>query len=179
MERHFGEGGSMGAGLVASEYLWRALMFGIRDISNVPFQEGVVLGEVPHSAEYRVFAEEGLRNGCWDRVFESVSQEKVGVVLGREDGVIGVNRLVGEETRGREFRGEPSSAENALAKGSVIMETMQGFAMKMRKEDMLMSWDVKSWYRHFHLHPDFRDYFLFRYGGRNYRCVALPFGWGR
>lgn len=24
-----------------------------------------------------------------------------------------------------------------------------------------------------------RDYFLFSYGGRFYRCIALPFGWGR
>lgn len=37
--------------------------------------------------------------------------------------------------------------------------------------------DLKSGYRHLQLHPDMRDYFVFRYDGLFYRCVALPSGW--
>lgn len=44
---------------------------------------------------------------------------------------------------------------------------------------MLLSWDFKSGYRHFYLHHDMRDYFIFRYAVKFYRCIALPFGWGR
>jgi hypothetical protein len=59
------------------------------------------------------------------------------------------------------------------------METLPSFALQLLKNDHLMSWDVKSGYRHFYLHPRMRDYFLFHYDGCFYRCVALPFGWGR
>lgn len=66
-----------GAELGASEYVLRAMEFVIIDIPSVPFQEGVILGEVPPSAEYRVFAEVYLRNGCRDPVLEIVSLEEV------------------------------------------------------------------------------------------------------
>lgn len=42
-----------------------------------------------------------------------------------------------------------------------------------------MSWNIQSGYRQFYLHPDVRDFFIFRYAGRFYRCITLPFGWGR
>jgi hypothetical protein len=59
------------------------------------------------------------------------------------------------------------------------METLPAFAPQLLKNNHLMSWDVNSGYRHFYLHPRMRDYFLFHYGGRYYRCIALPFEWGR
>jgi hypothetical protein len=42
-----------------------------------------------------------------------------------------------------------------------------------------VSFDIQAGYRHFRLAPQMRDWFLFRYDGRFYRCIALPFGWGR
>lgn len=42
-----------------------------------------------------------------------------------------------------------------------------------------MSWDMKGGYRHMYLHQDIRDYFIFKYDGRYYRCIVLPFGWKR
>lgn len=59
------------------------------------------------------------------------------------------------------------------------METLPSFALELEQSDYLISFDIKSGYRHFYLHPSMRDYFLFHYCGRYYRCVALPFGWGR
>ena len=64
-------------------------------------------------------------------------------------------------------------------RGSVKMETITAFAVDLQRDDQLMSWDIQSGYRHFYLHPAMRDMFMFRYDSRYYRCIALPFGWGR
>lgn len=45
------------------------------------------------------------------------------------------------------------------------METISSFAADLQRGDMLMSWDVRSGYRHFFLHPDICDFFVFRYAG--------------
>jgi Reverse transcriptase (RNA-dependent DNA polymerase) len=42
-----------------------------------------------------------------------------------------------------------------------------------------VSFDIQAGYRHFRLAPHMRGWFFFRYDGRFYRCIALPFGWGR
>jgi len=39
--------------------------------------------------------------------------------------------------------------------------------------------DIKSGYRHFPVAPSMRDGLIFRWEGKYYQCVALPFGWGR
>jgi hypothetical protein len=62
------------------------------------------------------------------------------------------------------------------AKGSVKIETLPRSALNLLSGDCLTSWDVKSGYRHFYLHPRMRDCFLFQYGGHVYWCIALPFG---
>ena len=54
------------------------------------------------------------------------------------------------------------------------MDTLQYFACQLQGGDVLMSWDIKSGYCHFYLHPRMRDFFLFRYNGRYYSCIALP-----
>lgn len=59
---------------------------------------------------------------------------------------------------------------------STRMERKEDFAALLRKDDRLISFDIRSGYRHFR---DMRDYFLFHFDGRYYRCKALPFGWGR
>jgi hypothetical protein len=59
------------------------------------------------------------------------------------------------------------------------METLPGFGLELRKGDHMLSFDIKSGYRHFRLAPLMRDYFLFHYAGRFFKCVSLPFGWGR
>ena len=59
------------------------------------------------------------------------------------------------------------------------METFPSFALELKRGDIVMPWDVKGGYRHMFLHPDMRDYFIFRYNGRYFRCIAPPFGWCR
>lgn len=65
------------------------------------------------------------------------------------------------------------------SRGSVRMEMISEFAMSVRRGDHFLSMDIEKGYRHFRLHPRMRDWFLFHYSGRYFRCVALPFGWGR
>lgn len=42
----------------------------------------------------------------------------------------------------------------------------------------MLSMDIHRGYYMFRLHPAMRDWFLFHYGGRYFRCVGLPLGWG-
>lgn len=53
------------------------------------------------------------------------------------------------------------------------MEALQGIAVELRSGDILISWNFKIGFRHFYLHPDARDYFLFRSAGRYRSCTAL------
>jgi Reverse transcriptase (RNA-dependent DNA polymerase) len=64
-------------------------------------------------------------------------------------------------------------------KGSVRMETLPAYALERQKGDHMISFDIQSGYRHFRFAPHMRDMFLFRYAGRLFQCLALPFGWGR
>jgi Reverse transcriptase (RNA-dependent DNA polymerase) len=59
------------------------------------------------------------------------------------------------------------------------METVPEFGLELKKGDHMISFDIRAGYPHFRLSPSIRDLFCFRYYGRYYRCVALPFGWGR
>ena len=72
-----------------------------------------------------------------------------------------------------------SVQSNHWAKGSVRMETLSEFAMSVQPEDHMLSFDIEKRFRHLRLHPAMRDWFIFRYDGKYYQCVALPFGWGR
>jgi hypothetical protein len=59
------------------------------------------------------------------------------------------------------------------------MATLQSFPLDLEREDHLLSFDVKSEYRHFRLAAEMWQYFLFHYDEPFYKCVALPFRWGR
>ena len=65
------------------------------------------------------------------------------------------------------------------AKGTVRMETLPEFAIQVQSKDHMLAMDVLQGFRHFQLHEEMRVWFIFRYAGRYYQCVALPFCWGR
>lgn len=58
------------------------------------------------------------------------------------------------------------------------MERIEELARELLQGGKLISFDVKAGNRHEHLHPLMWDFFLFRYSGKTYRCLALLFGWG-
>lgn len=100
----------------------------------------------------------------------------------RENGLLGICGVA----RGRRPKGEvlydPSWPKQALVEGeradghdTVICSGPQVCCERCRpqRDDTLISWDVKSGYRRFSLHPDIWNFFVFRYRGKCYRCIAL------
>jgi hypothetical protein len=60
----------------ASEYLCRAIRFGIHEEPTVPFTEGTFLPPVPQTQEDLLFAEDDLGQGCLSGVYERVSRRE-------------------------------------------------------------------------------------------------------
>jgi hypothetical protein len=165
----------------ATEYEVLAIRFGILDPPSIPFTSGVVLPAIPQTEEDLGFGRDDLRAGCASGIYEEVVAEEVREVV-RTGRMVSSAFVVWKEEgveRKRRFVINFSRQSQHWPKGSVKMETFPSFALNLLTNDYLMSWDVKSGYRYFYLHPRMRDYFLFHYGGRFYRCIALPFGWGR
>jgi hypothetical protein len=139
-----------------------------------------VLPAIPQIEEDLLFGREDLRTGC-----ASGTYEDIGVGEARE--AVSMGRIVPSAFVVLQGRSEEDgtvcdkflSAEPVLAERSVKMETLSGFSLNLVRNNHLMSWDVKSGYRHFYVHPKMLNYFLFHYDGRSCKCIALPFDWGR
>jgi hypothetical protein len=137
----------------------------------MPFTSGVVLPAIPQSKEVLEFGREDLRAGCASGIYEEVGAEELreAVRMGRMvSSAFAVWQGEGAERKGR-FVINFSRQSWHWPKESVKMETLPGFALNLVKNDHLISWDVKSGYIYFYLHPKMRDFFLFHYCGRSYR----------
>jgi hypothetical protein len=165
----------------AAEDEVRSIRFVILDLPSIPFTSGVVLPEIPQTEEVLLFGREELRAGCASEIYEDIGVEEAREALSMRLMVSSAFVVwYGEGVeRKKLFVINLSQQSQHWPKGSVKMENLPCFALNLAKNDHLMSWDVKSGYRHFYLHPKMRDYFLFQYGDRSYRCIALPFGWER
>lgn len=167
--------------LGTSDYLVRHIRYGIRDLPIIPFTEGRILPPIPQTEADKEFASADLSKGLREGIYEEVSSEYAmeQVARGR---LVSSSFVVwqgdGSERKGR-FVVNLHLQSQHWKKGSIKMETLPSFALELEKDDFLFSFDIHAGYRHFYLHPQMRDYFLFHYGGRYYRCIALPFGWGR
>ena len=171
------------AAIGATDYEVRAVRYGIVDMPTLPFECGTVLPAVPQSVEDLALGCAELEEGCKPEngFYEEVAEEEVGDLVAEGKMVSSafwVWQGEGVDRKGR-FVVNLARQSKHWEKGSVRMETLPGFALDLKEGDHLMSWDIKSGYRHFALHPCMQNYFLFHYAGRYYRCRALPFGWGR
>lgn len=139
--------------------------------------------EIPQSKEDLEFAAEDLLSGCQEGIYEEVPAPEVKRLL--KEGLMVSNAFVvweerdGPSSRKGRFVVNFSEQSKHWPKGSIRMETLSSFSFQVGEGDHMVSFDIQSGYRHFRLAPRMRNYFLFRYRGRYYRCVALPFGWGR
>jgi Reverse transcriptase (RNA-dependent DNA polymerase) len=167
--------------LGASPFLCRAIKYGIYEPPTIPFVSGEVMGELPQSAEDLRFGIEDLRAGCAEGIYEEVSREDVNAVQAKGCMISSAFVVWQDGLEGRKGRFVVNFAKQSKhwKKGSVKMETLPQYAMDLQKGDHMVSFDIKSGYRHFRLAPHMRDWFCFRYDGRFFRCIALPFGWGR
>lgn len=158
------------------------LKHGIRDMPTNRVLGLPEMGPIPQDSRSIAFGEADLakglqvENGFYRKMTESdltrvrsqgklissaftVWQEKDGIEEGRF--VICLNR------QSKFFRKRPTRMEGAV-----------NFCAHIQKDDHMISFDVKSGYRHLKLHRDMIDDFVFCYNGEYYQCLAMPFGWG-
>jgi hypothetical protein len=53
------------------------------------------------------------------------------------------------------------------------MEILPEFALELAQEQRMLSSNITAGYQHFQLAPQMRDWFVFAYDGRFYRCIAI------
>ena len=130
--------------LGASEYLVRAIRFGILDRPTMPFTEGIVLENIPQSEEKMAFGVQDLMKGCANGLYEELYEYVRDRV--REGNMVSsaftVWQREGAERKGR-FVVNLKRQRKHWPRGSVKMETITGFALNLQKDDYLMSWDIK------------------------------------
>lgn len=164
----------------ASEFLCRSIQFGIYEQPHRAFKpgNGVELGDIPQTKEDLRFAKEDIKKGLASGIYQEVSQEHARRAL--EAGAVISSAFVVWQDKEGELSGRfvvnLSVQSEHWAKGSVRMETLAEFAMSVQPEDHMLSFDIEKGFRHLRLHPAMRDWFIFRYNGKYYQCVALPFG---
>ena len=139
------------------------------------------MGAVPQSASDLRFGIADLETGCRSGVYEELSSEQAEDLV-RRGFLISSAFTVWQgddgDRKGR-FVVNFSRQSKFWTKGSVQMEKLVQFSDELRRGESLISFDLAAGYRHVFLHPAMLDFFVFSYGGRTFRCLALPFGWGR
>ena len=139
------------------------------------------MGAIPQSEDDLEFGRKDLESGCKSGVYEEVSQEEAEDLV-RRGYLISSAFTVWQgdrDSRKGRFVVNFSRQSKFWGKGSVRMERLEEFSDELVESERLISFDLVAGYRHVHLHPLMLNFFLFSYAGRVYRCLALPFGWGR
>ena len=139
------------------------------------------MAEMPQSEKDKTFARQDLENGCKEGIYEKLSRGEAEHLV-RTRYMISSSFLVWQEDTDSNEKGRFimnfSKQWKHLEKGSVRMETLHAYVLGLERGDHMISFEVKSGYRHMRLPPCMRDCCLFRYDGKFYRCIALPLGWG-
>lgn len=184
--------GSHAGRVAAVAHRWRSMLkvskgfsdmltHGLLDLPTEPCWGLPPMGAVPQSDEDLEFGRQDLEAGCLSGVYQKVSAEESEELV-RKGYLISSAFTI--------WQGDPGSRKGRFVlnfsrqskfwgKGSVRMERLEEFADEIVEGERLLSFDLAAGYRHVHLHPLMWDYFLFSYAGQVYRCLALPFGWGR
>ena len=166
--------------LGASAYLARQIAFGINDSPVIPFTSGEVLGELPQADEDLEYGMEDLAKGCAEGIYKELGASYVRDAVARGYMVSSFFVVWQDRSEGRKGRFLVNFAKQSQnwEKGSVRMETLPAYALELQAGDHMLIFDIKGGCCHFRLAPQMKDIFIFRYNGRFFRCVALPFGWG-
>jgi len=159
----------------ASAFVIRALLFGVWDPPQRPFLHGKELPVVPQSAQDLEFGLAELEEGCRVGTYQQVSSQHA-KNCSRNGSLISSAFVTWQREKPR-FIINLKEQSRHWDKKSVHMDTLSSFGASLCQGDRLLSFDWASGYRHFALHPRMWDWFLFRYNGLYYRCIALPFGW--
>lgn len=140
-----------------------------------PFTRGRELPEIPQTPEDLVYGREELTEGCRIGTYQQISLEYSQCQLAR--GALISSAFITWHREKPLFIINLKEQSTHWDKKSVRMESLSSFGSCLCRGDHLLSFDWASGYKHFALHRGLWDWFLFRYDGRYYRCIALPFGW--
>jgi hypothetical protein len=153
----------------------------VHEEPTIPFSEGKILPDIPQKQEDLAFGREDIRQGCVSGIYESITRKEAEDLKARGMLISSAFTVWQDSADGRKGRFVVNLAVQSKhwPKGSIRMETLPAFSLDLSRGDHMLSFDIKSGYRHFRLSRKMRDYFAFHYDGGYYRCVALPFGWGR
>jgi hypothetical protein len=136
---------------------------------------------IPQTPEDLAFGREDIRAGYREGIYEEMTVGNTKRI--RSTGVMVSSIFVvwqdRPEVRNWRFVVNLSKKSKHWPKGSVTMETLPEYALELERGEKMVSCDIKAGYRYFRLSPQMRYWFLFRYDGRFYKCIALSFGWGR
>lgn len=159
----------------ASAFVIRTLLFGVWDPPRIPFCHGRELPTVPQTAEDLIAGTVDLEEGCRLGTYQQVSSEHARTKM-KAGALISSAFVTWQKSKPR-FVINLREQSKHWEKRSVQMETLSSFGAVLCRGERLLSFDWKSGYRHFALHSRMWDWFIFKYDGRYYRCIALPFGW--
>jgi hypothetical protein len=139
------------------------------------------MNPIPQTPKDLAFGREDLRAGCQEGMYEEVTTVEAERIRST-DAMISSSSVVWQDgPEGQKGRIVVSLYKQSKhwPQGSVRMGTLPEYALELERGEKMVSFDIQAGYRHFRLAPKMRDWFLFRYDGRLYRCIAVPFGWGR
>jgi hypothetical protein len=109
--------------LGTSEYLYRAVQFGILEQPSIPFSSGEVMNPIPQTPEDLAFGREDLRAGCQEGIYEEVTTGEAERI--RSKGAMMSSNFVvwqdGPEEMKWRFVGNLSKQSKHWPKGSVRM----------------------------------------------------------
>jgi hypothetical protein len=148
--------------LGASEFLCRAVQFGILEQPSIPFTSGEAMTPIPQTPEDLAFGREDLRAGCQERIYEKITPEEAETIQ-KTGAMISSSFVVwqhGPDGRNGRFVVNLSKQSKNWPKGGVRMETLPEFALELERGDKMVSFDIKAGYCHFRLALQMRDWFL-------------------
>lgn len=168
-----------------SEFAVKVLEGGIADWPTNPEWGVGELPSVPQTEEELAFGVAELEKGLASnsRLWEELGKDEVGELL--EQGYMVSSAFVHWEGETKEGGRKGRFVQNFHRKSKawdgcgVRMERAAEFATQIERGDTFLSFYIEAGYRHFFLAPKIRNFFLFSYAGRYFRCIALPFGWSR
>jgi hypothetical protein len=121
--------------LGASEFLCRAVQFGILEQPSIPFSSSEVMNQIPQTPEDLAFRRKDLRAGCQEGIYEAVPTGEVERI--RSTGAMISSSFVvwqdGPEGRKGRFVVNLSKQSKHWPKGSVRMETLPEYALCWHK----------------------------------------------
>lgn len=155
--------------LRCSELPFRAVTCGIYGPLLVPFrkEQGIELADVPQTMEKKAFAVVDLREGCAHGIYREVLHANALKAKAKRSVIFSDFKIwqdISEVEKGM-FLVKLSNSQNIgrkeqskhWKKGTVRMDSIPKFAIKIEQGDQFISFDLKNRYRHFRLYPNFRD----------------------